>query len=195
MLPSAFDRKRPRYNNSACLAAIGVTNAWADSALGNHTYEQLAAECHGLLAFDAVFIRPPPKSATTHGSTPESIFIKPLPDRLVSVIDNRLDHFNGAIKQEPRQLRATRYSLPAACRRAIAFMLAQGPSLPRWRRQQIAKMQALAKKIQNLTSALNKLPLATASVSVRMLDKGVEHTSVGVRSVNVGLMCLFCDVL
>jgi len=28
--------KRPRYNNSACLAAIGVTNAWADSALGNH---------------------------------------------------------------------------------------------------------------------------------------------------------------
>jgi len=35
--------KRPRYNNSACLAAIGVTNAWADSALCNHTYEQLAA--------------------------------------------------------------------------------------------------------------------------------------------------------
>ena len=25
--------KRPRYNKSACLATIGVTNAWADSAL------------------------------------------------------------------------------------------------------------------------------------------------------------------
>jgi len=62
--------KRPRYNNSASLAAIGVTNAWADSALGNHTYEQLEAECHSLLVFNAVFIRPPPKSATTHDSTP-----------------------------------------------------------------------------------------------------------------------------
>jgi len=98
--------KRPRYNKSACLATIGVTNAWADSALFNHTYEQLAAECHGLVAFDAVFIRPPPKSATTHGSTPESVFIKPLPDRLVSVIDDRLDHFNEAIKKAPKQLRA-----------------------------------------------------------------------------------------
>ena len=55
-------------------------------------------------------------------------------------------------------------------------------------------MHALAEKIQPLTAALKKLPLATASLSVRMLEKGVKPTNVGVRSVNVGLMCLFCDV-
>ena len=56
-------------------------------------------------------------------------------------------------------------------------------------------MQALAKKIQPLTASLKKLPLATVSLSVRMLDKGVEPTNVGVRSVNVDLICLFCDFL
>ena len=93
--------KRPRYNNSACLAVIGVTNAWADSTLSNHTYEHLAGECHSLFAFDAIFVRPLPKSATTH-STPESVFIKPQPDNLVSVIDNHLDNFNEAIKKKAR---------------------------------------------------------------------------------------------
>jgi len=97
-------------------------------------------------------------------------------------IDNHLDHFYEAIQKAPEQLRATRYSLPAACRRAIANMLEKGPPLPRWRQQQIAKMQALTKKIQSLTAALQKLPLATVSLSVRMVDKGVQPTNVGVRS-------------
>jgi len=48
-------------------------------------------------------------------------------------------------KKEPEQLR-DRYSLPAACSHAIAFMLEKGMSLPRWRWQQIAKMQALQRE-------------------------------------------------
>ena len=54
-----------------------------------------------------------------------------------------------------RSFRVT-LSLPAACRRAIAFILHKGPSLPRSRRQQVATMQDLAKKIKPLDAALQK---------------------------------------
>jgi len=131
--PLSARPKRKRYHHSPSLAAIGVNNAWADAALGTATYEQLAYECSALLAFDPIYVRPLQKTKTA-ASNPETKFINPVvAEHLVPVVDNQLEHFLQALEKEPPQLRASQYSLPAACGRALDFMLEKGPSSPKWR--------------------------------------------------------------
>ena len=109
---------------------------------------------------------------------------------IVNVVDNRLKHFLQAIEADPPHHGWGQYLLPEACKRAIGFMLTKQPAaLRNWRAKQLVKIKKISDKARILSAALKALPIAQTSASVLALEQPA------VREVNVGLLCLFCDVL
>ena len=212
----AGNPKRTLYlDHSLTLEAIGVDTAWADTILKKTgcTYLGLAAELHNLLAFmpefeqpspvpDKPFTRPQDSSDPRQGNK----FNVPLHERIVQVETDRYLHFCKSLEVNHTELDTRRkYSLPAACRQALQFMLRKGRALGPWRLTQMEKLQSISNRLKPLDAALKKLPIALQSESVRSLDTGVANPDPnprknmphpdGVRSVDVGIMCLVGDVI
>jgi hypothetical protein len=195
---SISQKKRPLSGHSATLEHIGVDILWANAALAAHcqqygqpvvTYENLAEDLHDCLAFEPVFNQPAEKPQKTPGEVGESKFVKPVAQRLVKVVDDRYQHFLEALNADPPGLdTCSKYSLPAACKQALAFMLHKGTALPKWRRYQVEKLRRIAHRLRPLDAALKKLPAAQRSESVNNLESKV-------RQVDVGMLCLLGDVL
>ena len=123
------------------------------------------------------------------GEVSESKFVKPVAQRLVKVVHNRYQHFLDALNADPPRLdTCSKYSLPAACRQALAFMLHKGTALPKWQRYQAEKLRQIAHRLRPLDAALKKLRAVRRFESVKNLETKV-------RQVDVGMLCLLGDVL
>ena len=189
--------KRARLTSSPRLAAIGVDLEFANKHLQPHTYEDLEAELDSLMVIDEMDSRPPQKVKKATGAPSDGTFVNPIvADRLIPIVDDKRLHFLDALTKTPAGLAGKNpYALPASCKAALAFMLDKGATLPKWRAQQVKKLKSIANKLDPLDRALKALPLAAKSESVRMLDTGVPPLGVGVRSVNVALLCLMGDCM
>ena len=136
---AANPKRTLHLDHSLTLEAIGVDTAWADNILQETgcTYLGLAAELHNLLAFMPDFDRPPPVPDKPQTGPQDSLdprqgnkFNVPLHERVVQVDTDRYLHFCKSLEVDHTELDTRRkYSLPAACHQALAFMLRKGRSL------------------------------------------------------------------
>ena len=107
--------------------------------------------------------------------------------RLVKVVDDRYQHFLEALNADPPGLdTCSKYSLPAACKQALAFMLHKGTALPKWRRYQVEKLRRIAHRLRPLDAALKKLPAAQRSESVNNLESKAWEPDIASK---VGKLC------
>ena len=182
LLPRPARRRDTLY--SAALDRVGTHRLTGDQL---DLYGQLQDRLRASLAFDPTFARPPARSAEDKLNA-DTLFVNPdVSKRLVPVVDDRLAHFEAALICDPPQLRWQQaYKLPPACTRAITVMLQKGKDLKNWRGRQVHILHQVAKQARRLDAALKAEPSPSSSV---------RHLEDGVRSVNVALLCLLCDVL
>ena len=146
-------------------------------------YGSLQTDLRKLLAFSPSFSRPAPKQPRSVGSNK---FVQRAGERTIEVDDNRLQHFLAALDTlPPRPVWQDKYSLPDACKQAIRCMLAKRSGLRKWRLRQVEQLKSIAKRAKPIDVCLKRIPAMSCA----------PHALERVRTVNVAMLCLCCDVL
>ena len=139
-----------------------------------------------LLAFEPTFSRPDPAQPVNHVKS-DSRFIRPINERLVRVIDDRLAHFNDALLVEPAAMGWRKnYVLPESCKKAISVMFDLHQRLPKWRRNRLQSIRAIRNNLNSLDSFLK---------STNPMCESAANLENKARQVHVAMLCLFCDAL
>jgi hypothetical protein len=155
-------------------------------------YNKLLHDLRSRLAFESTFRQPDPKVSDTPRAWGGRIMKSNVLDCLIHVENNRVEHFRQAVHvQFPVRSTVGSYSLPPSCKQTLTYMLVNTKSLPSCRDNQMQFLREFNSRSLRYDTIIH-------CTIVEQYDPLPEHIRVleeRKRRINLGLLCLFVDVL